>query len=65
MFEDLERFVTAHRPCGRATSDVGELIGSGYLVWLTCECGATFARWVTAEPADRDLLYSRLPANSN
>jgi len=65
MFENLERFVTAHRPCGRVTSDVGELTGSGYLVRLTCECGATFERWVTTETADRDLLYSRLPANSN
>jgi hypothetical protein len=25
MFEDPERFVTAHRPCGQLTSDVGEL----------------------------------------
>ena len=52
MFENLERFVTAHRPCGRVTSDVGELTGSGYLVRLTCECGATFERWATTETAD-------------
>ena len=65
MFQDLERFVTAHRPCGRVTSDVGGVTSTGYLVCLTCECGAAFERWVTLETADRDLPYSRLLANSN
>jgi hypothetical protein len=61
MFEDLERFVAAHRPCGELTRDVSELAATGYAVQVTCACGATFERWVTSEIADRDL-HSRLLA---
>ena len=44
MFLDLERFVTAHRPWGELTSDVGEFTATGYVVRVTCACGAIFER---------------------
>jgi hypothetical protein len=59
-FPDLEQFVDTHRACGDLTSDVGELTGAGYRVQLVCSCGAAFARWVTPEIADDDLLRSGL-----
>jgi hypothetical protein len=65
MFLDLERFVTAHRCCGKLTSGVGELTDTGYRVQLVCSCGAAFERWVTPAAADRDLLRSRLLAFPN
>jgi hypothetical protein len=65
MYPGLERFVTAHRPCGGLASDVGELTDAGYVVYLACACGAAFERWVTLDAADRDVLRSRLPAFPN
>jgi hypothetical protein len=65
MFRDLGQFVTAHRPCGGLTSDVGALTGAGYRIQLACSCGAEFGRWVTPDVADRDLLRSRLLAFPN
>jgi hypothetical protein len=63
MFEELEQFVTAHRPCGRLSADVDEsteAAGDGFQV--ACSCGAVCERWVTPEMADHDLLRSRLLA---
>jgi hypothetical protein len=63
MFEDLARFVTAHRGCGELVGDVGEISkGGGYTFRIVCSCGASFERWVTPEIADEDLLRSRLLA---
>jgi len=62
MFPDLEQFVTAHRPCGELTGDVGELTDTAYHVRVTCTCGDTFERWVTPNLAAQDLLRSALPA---
>jgi len=65
MFEDLERFVAVHRPCGELTSEVGDLTEAGYDVRVLCRCGAVFAKWVTPSDADEDLLCSRLSAFPN
>jgi hypothetical protein len=65
MFESLELFVAAHRPCGELTSDVGELTDTSYHVRVLCWCGAVFERWVTPAMADRDLLRSSLVAFPN
>ncbi len=65
MFTNLVQFVTAHRPCGELTSDVGELTRTGYALRLVCVCGAAFERWVTPSDADEDLLCSRLSALAN
>jgi hypothetical protein len=66
MFHDLAQFVTAHRPCGKLTGGVGELESSqGYLVRVSCSCGAAFERWVIPDAVDRDLLRSGLTAFPN
>ena len=47
-------------------AEVGELEASaGYLVRVTCACGAAFERWVTEETAVGDLLRSALTAFPN
>ncbi len=60
IFEELERFVAAHRPCGELTAAVEEPTEIGYGVKVTCACDAVFERWVTPEMADDDLAWSRL-----
>jgi hypothetical protein len=65
MFEELERFVVAHRPCGELSASVDEPTDTGYGFQVACSCGAVFERWVTPEMADHDLLRSRLPAFPN
>jgi hypothetical protein len=65
MFEELERFQTAHRACCELTADVGELADAGYSVRIACSCGAAFERWVTPAAADADLLRSGLLAFPN
>jgi len=55
MFDDLEQFVTAHRPCGKLTGDVGELEPSrGYLGRVSCSCGA----------AERSRIFEYQSGNS-
>ena len=61
----LSKFVAAHRPCGWLTGEVGELTDAGYHVRVLCWCGAAFARWVTSEIAEPDLLLSGLLAFPN
>jgi hypothetical protein len=55
MFAELERFVTAHRLCGKLTQrlTVGETTDTGYSVRLACSCGAIFERWVGHTRASR------------
>jgi hypothetical protein len=60
MFDELERFVSAHRGCGALSADVDELTETGYGLQVACSCGAVFERWITLERAECDLLYSRL-----
>jgi hypothetical protein len=47
------------------TSDVGDLMDTGYRVHLLCSCGAAFERWITLDAADRDLLGSSFLAFPN
>jgi hypothetical protein len=42
MFEELERFVTAHRTCGELTSAVDEPTETGYGLQVACSCGSIF-----------------------
>ena len=46
---DLEKFAAAHRPHGALTADTGALTPNGYRLTVACECGVTFARWITPE----------------
>jgi hypothetical protein len=65
MFEEVERFMTAHRPCGELTAAVDEPMETGYGLQVACSCGCVFEQWVTPEMADDDLLRSRLFAFPN
>ena len=53
---DLEELVRDHRPHGTMTGDATEPAGNGYLLTVMCPCGVVFARWVTPEEAELDLL---------
>jgi hypothetical protein len=43
-FSDLEHLVVEHQQCGDLTGDAGELGPAGYLLWISCPCGARFER---------------------
>jgi hypothetical protein len=50
-FGDVERFARSHSACGGITPEATTQTGGGYLLTLTCACGATMDRWVTPEEA--------------
>ena len=55
-FADVERFAREHAACGGLTpTAMPKPGGGGYLLTLTCTCGATFDRWVSPEEARRPL----------
>ena len=56
VLADLYEFVSNHPPHGLLTADATEPAWNGYLVRVACPCGAVFARWVTPQEADADLL---------
>jgi hypothetical protein len=54
-FADIAAFARQHAACGGITPNATTPVGGGYLLTLTCACGATMDRWITAEEA-RDPL---------
>jgi hypothetical protein len=50
-FSDVERFARAHAACGGITPKATTQAGGGYLLTLTCACGAGMDRVITAEEA--------------
>jgi len=58
LLADLTDFVTRHRPCGQLTGDASEPDASGYVVTMSCECGAVFTRVVTLEDATSSRAIS-------
>ena len=54
-FADVEQFGRAHGGCGGITPSAAPQPGGGFLLTLTCTCGATLERWVTTEEAKRPL----------
>jgi hypothetical protein len=56
-FADVEQFARQHTACGGLTPTAQSRpgAGGGYLLTITCACGATHDRWVTAEEASRPL----------
>jgi hypothetical protein len=59
--EDLEDFVSRHRPHGALTATTGELTPNGYRLEVACPCGVTFERWITPREATEDLaILARL-----
>ena len=54
-FADVERFGREHAACGGLTPHAAPQPSGGYLLTLTCACGATFDRMVTIEEARQPL----------
>jgi hypothetical protein len=55
-FADVEQFAREHAACGGLTPNATSRPGrEGYHLTITCACGATHDRWVTAEEASRPL----------
>jgi hypothetical protein len=54
-FADVEAFARQHVGCGGMTPSAGSPVGGGYLLTLTCACGATFDRWISPEEAQQPL----------
>src|SRR5437870_4947226 len=52
---DLEEFVADHRPHGPLTGDATAPAWNGYRLTVACPW-VVFARWVTPQEADADLL---------
>jgi len=62
---DLEEFFALHRAHGVLTPTVVELTPNGYRLELTCSCGVTVERWVTAQDAVADLLRAQRGVERN
>jgi hypothetical protein len=54
-FADVEQFVRQHAGCGGLSPSAVPRPAGGFLLTLTCTCGETFDRWVTAEEAKQPL----------
>jgi hypothetical protein len=54
-FADIEAFGRQHASCGGVTPSATPRAGGGYLLTLTCACGATLERLVTLEEARMPL----------
>ena len=64
-FADVQQFARQHAACGGLTPNAQTREGTagGYLLTITCACGAIHDRWVTAEEASQPLPRpSREPA---
>jgi hypothetical protein len=61
-FSDVIQFAKTHRPCGGVTPAVRPEPSGGYLLTLTCGCGAVLDRQVTADEAPHVPFASSAPA---
>jgi hypothetical protein len=61
-FSDVIQFVRTHRPCGGVTPAVRPEPPGGYLLTLTCGCGAVLDRQVTADEAPHVPFANAAPA---
>ena len=57
-FSDIERFARSHAACGGITPNATTQLDGGYLLTLTCSCGASMDRWITPEEAEVPLSFS-------
>jgi hypothetical protein len=57
-FSDIERFARAHAACGSITPNATTQMDGGYLLTLSCACGVSMDRWVTADEAKVPLSLS-------
>ena len=65
VFDDIQKFIAAHRPCGEVTGRAHPPTSNGYRIWVVCTCGDILDRWVTPEAARYDLIHSNLLALPN
>jgi hypothetical protein len=65
VFDEIQHFIAAHKPCGRVSGTVEAPEDDGYAVKVRCSCGDTLRCWVTAEAARHDLIYSTLLYSPN
>ena len=66
VYREIQKFVAAHEPCGgKVTGSVATPTSEGYSVEVTCSCGERLSRWVNAESARYDLIFSTLLCNPN
>jgi hypothetical protein len=65
VFEEIQTFIESHKPCGRVTGTVDTPTAEGYSVSVRCVCGETLCRWVSAQAARHDLIYSTLLCHPN
>jgi len=66
VYRDIQDFVAAHEPCGgKVTGAVEKPTSEGYAVEVKCTCGERLSRYVNAESARYDLIYSTLLCNPN
>ena len=61
-FSDVMQFAQTHRPCGGVTPAVRPEPSGGYLLTLTCACGAVLDRQVTSDEAAHVPFASAAPA---
>jgi hypothetical protein len=61
-FSDVMEFAASHRTCGGIAPAVGVQPSGGYLLTLTCACGATLDRRVSADEAARAPFLTGAPA---
>jgi len=54
-FRDVEQFGREHRDCGGITPTAVAQEDGGFVLTLTCACGAFLDRWITAEDANHPL----------
>jgi hypothetical protein len=60
IFEEIQRFIEEHKPCGEVTGRTQPPTVKGYRVWMVCTCGDSLDRFVTPEAARHDLIFSSL-----
>src|SRR5882724_3310290 len=63
-FSDVMRFAETHRACGRVAPAVTPQPSGGYLLTLTCACGAVLDRWVTADEAAHAPFLAGAPPSA-
>ena len=64
LLAELTQFVAQHRACGALTGDAEDPGPYGYRLWVSCPCGAAWARWVTPEDADHELIHTETLAET-
>src|SRR2546422_3137302 len=63
-FSDVMRFAETHRACGSVAPAITPQPSGGYLLTLTCACGAVFDRRVTADEATHAPFLAGVPPSA-